>query len=520
MTMSCRTTRLKKQFDALICASQTVTLSNYSLILESIYTTLRLDPSGVRKLVASGPGLACLQDAISVNLAPAFLDTHPARLIHVLGSPALKATGYGRYVEQIVRKLVDPPRFWRAFTQAFVEGQLQDDGLRAFGWLLLQLVSLPATEAQTYCELAREKDISLKLIDSPDRQVRALGHKLKHIVEIVTSPHGGGGYGPGGRHDNDHVDFRKISVMPTADEILSKDPPFMRTAAEVDNMAAEQRFATHLDNQFRLYREDMLHELREELQIALGVRKGRRRGHVVDNLALVDMYGVARERRNDRWGIVLRMSPGEDLWFFRQDTPKNRKKYLKNDRKLIKDGSMAALVIDSVVVAFPTIRRDESRLSKQPPEICLLLDGEHSTTDTLYKLVGAQDVKLVLIDTAVFSYEPVLKALQHITSMPLAAELVQGEIIEYPSDPPISIIDALRQDPTQDLRDLIGCPTSTVLDEAQARALISGLTQRLAMIQGPPGISTQEFQRLIGLLTPSCRYRKVVHRSSHCEDIP
>lgn len=177
--MSCRTTRLKKQFEALIHGSQTVTLSNYSLILESIYTTLRLDPSCVHKLVASGPGLACLQDAISVNLTPAFLDTHPARLIHVLGSPVLKAAGYGRYVEQTVRKLSDPPLFWRAFTQAFVEGQLQDDGRRAFGWLLLQLVSLPATEAQAYRELAREKDISLKLIDSPDRQVRALHHRAK-----------------------------------------------------------------------------------------------------------------------------------------------------------------------------------------------------------------------------------------------------------------------------------------------------------------------------------------------------
>ena len=505
--MTHRTTQrnFKKQFDAIVRGSQTTTLSNYSLILESIYTRLRIDPASIQRLAASDSGIACLQNAISVNLTPAFLDTYPARLVSFLGAPVLKAGGFGHYVEHIVKKLVEPPIFWRALTEAFVGGQLQDDGKRAFGWLLLQLVNLPAAEAQPYRELAREKekDVLPKLIDSPDGEVRALGHKLKHTVEIVTSPCDDMSRGPGGRHDNDHVDFRKINIMPTADEILSKEVPFMRTAAEVDNIATEQRFAAHLDNQFRLYREDMLHNLKEELQIALGMRTGRRRGHIVENLALVGMHGVTGQWRNDKWGIVLRMSPDDDLWFFRHDTPQNRKKYLKNDQRLVRDGSMAALVIDSTLVAFPTIRRDEGRLSKKPPEFCLLLDGEQNTSDTLHKLVGAQDVRLVLIDTAVFSYEPILKALQQITSMPLAAELVQGGNSEPPPDPPASIIDALRQDPEQTLEDLIGLPMSTALDERQARALIFGLTRRLAMIQGPPGIYIASAIPYHSLLTSS-----------------
>ena len=40
---------------------------------------------------------------------------------------------------------------------------------------------------------------------------------------------------PGGRHDNDHADHREISIMPTADELLSKDRPFFRTADFIDD---------------------------------------------------------------------------------------------------------------------------------------------------------------------------------------------------------------------------------------------------------------------------------------------
>ena len=486
--MDPRLTRLTRQFNDLIHGKQKITRYNSALILESIYS--QPEPVAcVHKLVASEPGLAGLQAAIFTNLTPPFLSTHPAQLILFLGAPALKDVGGGRYVQQIVKKLIDPPIFWHALTQAFADGQLQDDGQKAFGWLLLQLVALPADDAQPYRELAHKEDIPQKLISSENGEVRALGHKLKHIVEIVVNPAEDSDYGPGGRHDNDHVEFRKINVMPTADEITSKEPAFLRTAAEVDNMAAELRFATHLDNQFRLYREDMLHELREELQIALGQRKGRHRGLVINNLTLVDLYGVTGGKsRNDKWGIILSMSPEEDLWFFRRDKPKDRKQYLMDDRKLIKDGSMAALIIDGTVVSFPTIRRDEDRLSKKPPEFILLLDGKHSTITTLSKFVRAQSVKLVQIDTAVFSYEPVLKALQQVTSMPLATELAQGESPEPPPNPPTLVIDALHQNPRQDLKDLLHCPKSIVLDDAQARSLMSGLTRRVAIIQGPPGM--------------------------------
>lgn len=41
------------------------------------------------------------------------------------------------------------------------------------------------------------------------------------------------------------------------------------------SMPAETRIAAHLENQFRLLREDMLSELRDDIQIARGQKKGR-----------------------------------------------------------------------------------------------------------------------------------------------------------------------------------------------------------------------------------------------------
>lgn len=491
--MAGRALKLNKQLDAVIGGKQVVTRVNAAQFLEAIYS--QPEPVAcIHKVITSKAGLDSIQKAVFTDFSSPFLNNSAARFVLYLRAPELKDIGGGHYVEQIVNKLVQPPVFWHALSQAFTGGQLQADGQLAFAWLLLNLVSLPAEQAAPYRELAGEDGLVTSILESPNPDTRAIGHKLKHVLETV----GGGSAvdpdnGPGGRHDNDHADFRNISILPTTDETMSKEPAFIRTAADVDQAPADQRFATHLDNQFRLYREDMLYEIRDELQIISGQRKGFHRGLVLDGLTLLDMYGVTGSLRGnmyDKWGVILQMKKDEDLWFFKRDKPKDRESYLDNDRKLIKDGSMAALIVNGVVLAFANIRRDISLLAKKPPRFVLQLEGKQATIDALCKCRGAQDIKLVQIDTAVFSYEPVLKALQQITAMPLAPELVNwepGAVLEPPPHSPTAVIESLRRDPRQDLKSLIGTPKSIVLDPAQSSSLLSGLTERVSIIQGPPG---------------------------------
>lgn len=101
--------------------------------------------------------------------------------------------------------------------------------------------------------------------------------------------------GPGGRHDNDFNDIRKISIFPTADE-LATDNPFLPRAIEIaEHLKGPDGLAFHIDGQFRLLREDMLRDLREEIQIALMIKKGRRKGFSVENLSLTEIHSDGRQ---------------------------------------------------------------------------------------------------------------------------------------------------------------------------------------------------------------------------------
>jgi hypothetical protein len=57
--------------------------------------------------------------------------------------------------------------------------------------------------------------------------------------------------------------------------------------------------ALHVDNQFRLLREDMLGEIRKEVQILTGVKTGRHKGIIVHDIHLVgvDIGTYRKERR-------------------------------------------------------------------------------------------------------------------------------------------------------------------------------------------------------------------------------
>ena len=64
----------------------------------------------------------------------------------------------------------------------------------------------------------------------------------------------------GGRHDNDHTDFRSIRVMPTIEELSCKELPYLPHNRVMDEAGA-------LERQFRLLREDMVGSARRELRL-------------------------------------------------------------------------------------------------------------------------------------------------------------------------------------------------------------------------------------------------------------
>ena len=149
------------------------------------------------------------------------------------------------------------------------------------------------------------------------------------------------------------------------------------------------------------------------------------------------------------------------------------------------------MIVGKEVVAFPTINRNEDLLAKDPPEIILQFEGGESTTNALRKLKLDDDVTLIQIDTALFSYEPILKGLQQTKTLPLSSELLlwrKGDDISFVSDQATQVVQALRDNPQTNLQSLLSTKKSIQLDNTQAASLISGLEQAISLIQGPPGM--------------------------------
>ncbi|KAF8578762.1 P-loop containing nucleoside triphosphate hydrolase protein [Ramaria rubella] len=490
-TDNTRAFKLKKHFDSIIRGRQTLTRMNYTLFIEAICATPD-PPTCISDLVTSSNGLTCLQQSMRFDLSPTFYNGTATQFFQYISMPELTNIGGGSFLQKVLLVVVEPPIFWNSFLEAFRDGLLTEDAQMCFAWLLLQLISLPGDHVSSYRTVAQDSTILDPLLSASHHDTRVIAQKIKHV--IGTYDRGASvdlDFGPGGGHDNDFINFREIAILPTADELISKEKPFLRPSAMLEDPSTEHmRITTHLDNQFRLLREDMVYEMREELQVAPGLKKGKHRGIMINGLVLQGIHLKLSDDKNCKWGMIMRCLPAGDP--FKNIKPKDRDAYLKDNRNFFRHQSMCCLFIDGEIVTFPTIHRVESLLLEMPPRVVIQFDCESSTTKALLKLHRAKQVRLVQVDTAVFSYEPVLRALQEKRSLYLSKELLywtEDSHMPTPANSPSRLIEAIRNDPYQDLQPLLKTTATRPikLDKAQAASLLSSLTQRVSLIQGPPG---------------------------------
>ena len=496
--MDRNTQRKKRLFEAICKGQDTLSENNALQFLEGFYSQGDV-VSCIDKVITTDAGLPSLQSAMRAKLSPQFFNNQATSVLTYLQAPDLKIMNEGELLRKVVMKIVDPPFFWDAYRESFLKHELIDNAQLSFAWLLLQLCGLPTDNAEGYRTIPEIKTIVDLLLASPSSAIRTSGQKIKHVLD-TDSPVATTGYklgpGPGGRHDNDFVDFRKISILPTTDELGSMERAFIQPSGVLEEPeTASDREAIHLDNQFRLLREDMLYEMREELHIATGKKKGYHRGTKIFKLT-VKGFECGEERKRTKWGLVV-AGKTDIPQLKNKHGIKSRKAYLLDHRNIFKHQSLACLIVGKEVVAFPTINRNEDLLAKVPPEIVLQFEGVESTKNALRKLKLGDDVTLIQIDTPLFSYEPILKGLQQTNSLPLSSELLlwkKGDGISFVSDRPkmkktmlVKVVEALRRTPQTDLRSLLLTTKSIQLDNKQAASLISGLEQTISLIQGPPG---------------------------------
>ncbi|KAL4079908.1 P-loop containing nucleoside triphosphate hydrolase protein [Scleroderma yunnanense] len=443
----------------------------------------------VEQIVASPHGLEAVQQAIRVDTGIEALNGLASQVLEYL----LRAQGIGGGVLQsVIIKVVDPPILWNAFHKAFEDGTLDNQAQLVFVNLLSYLLQLSNIDTTSYRHIASRPSILDKILTSDQQEIREAGYLIKHILGATSAASvAEGSEAPGGRHDNDFADFRKIAIIPTADELLSQKRPALRPASLLDDPdGKETRVADYLDIMFRLLREDMMHELKEEVDIALKKKQGRHRGLVISGMKLISAY-ASPDKQNTHWGIMLQCYA--DLPIFKDVKDDDRKTFLTEDHrgsKLLRHQSLACIVADNTILSLGVIHRDEELLARKPPVVVLQIEGQISTSKALLQLKVAKYIRLIQIDVALFAFEPVLKALQKINIMPLSEEILLWEEGVSTISPVVTIPEIASQlgrYPSMDLQGLLRTPKSIKLDASQAQSLLAGLNQRVSLIQGPPG---------------------------------
>ncbi|KAJ8132326.1 hypothetical protein O1611_g1297 [Lasiodiplodia mahajangana] len=481
-----RSNRLRSLFTGALKGEKTVDSRNAKLFLEAVCDQ---DNTAlcVQKLQASEHGRAAFQSALSSSTELPFIQESVTAVFRYLAAPELKSLCGGTVLQQLILGFVEAELAWNAYVAAFKSGQLDGDGEGAFSWLLLELLSLPKEKATGFIPFGQDANIVKRLLGSTKLDVRSRGHRITHIIENLIAGHSTGPSKAGGRHDNDFSQIDKIAILPTADELSANDP-YLPRADETSTLAQRSDgLAYHLDGQFRLLREDMVRDMREEIQVALNIQKRQRRAFSVENLSMVGVHCDGRSK----WALKLQCM--SDLPQMPKKSEAMRRNYLKDNPKYLKHESLACVIADDEVVTLGTLIREEDLLALQPPILCLQIPGANPER-ALRGIREAKVVKMVQLNTALFSYAPILKQLPEIKELPFEEEILRWKPESKTQQPvyglpPIitNMLSDLLSKPSLDIQNALQLPNSTKLDKSQAACFVTGMLSRLSVIQGPPG---------------------------------
>jgi SpoVK/Ycf46/Vps4 family AAA+-type ATPase len=437
----------------------------------------------VECLIASSAGLAAVSVAFRLTRDTTFLNGLAASVILRLSDPSVKQLYGGQFLQRVLEQIVQPPTFWNTLVEAHNARVLSSDATRAFAWLLLELLYSRSEDIPDVRDVAERVTNNESLTSSDSLDVRSLGYKIKHVLDSTSDESADG---PGGRHDNDFAQIHKIKLLPTPDEFACSEHPYYRRADSIASVAPENRGLTHVDNQFRLLREDLLGELRNDFQIASGQKKGRKK-IILEHLKFA---GIDCGPETKRKPCSLKLSCPDDVPQLRNIKAGARKKYLADNKNVLKHQSLGCLISNGNIVAFATVDRDEDLLAQQPAIVVLRVADASSFGKVLMACKLQADLCFVQVDTAVFAYEPILKCLQSLTELPLEDQLLSltpSSAETVSGIQPTKTINAIRDNWEEDLQDIIKSTHSIKLDQAQADSLLTGLMKRVSLIQGPPG---------------------------------
>ncbi|KAL7920998.1 P-loop containing nucleoside triphosphate hydrolase protein [Trichoderma austrokoningii] len=461
----------------------------------------------VECILARKDGLKTMRDAVTSNLSAEFITSSTATFIAHVCQPQVEVLDDGNFLDRLLKEILYPPTFWTAFFNLYTSNRLNGGSLVAFASLCLQIVSSSSPKIVVLSHDVESLTETLSLAKSPSDAVRSLGCRIEKVIRVRKGSATASirmDYSPGGRHDNDLADFRQISIFPTADEVSSKEDPFLQRLDDVFEIPRNARTLNHLDWLFRLLREDMIADLKEDLQIAWGQKKARRKPLAFGMLSLAG-YDIGAERLSKPFTLLLYCLEGIN---FPQNmrTKDAKKKYLEDPRHIVKHNSVGALCLDKSIIAFGSVVRNEDLLVENPPQIGIQFTNNAGLKGAVQALMGpnCHELKFYVVDTATFAYEPILQRLKEITEIPIENDILDPSGPPSQYDPPPKLYNfiqklqsALEHKTAFNLESDLGIKVQ--IRDAQLESLINGLKSSVGQIQGPPGTGKSFIGAIIAL---------------------
>ncbi|KAJ9610538.1 hypothetical protein H2200_005315 [Cladophialophora chaetospira] len=340
----------------------------------------------------------------------------------------------------------------------------------------------------------------------------------------------------GPRHNNDHTNACNIQIMPTFEEIRAVRPEYLPSMNQDDWHL--DGVAGLLDRHFRLLREDTVGQLRdavrEEIDSPATNEKAARR----QNIRRLT-YNNARVVHTDfnSWQGILLTIGFDQPTHLREYSTKLRKEWWESQKRLRIDSLLCLLSSHGSLLFCSVIEPRKPDLHSPSKRTDLLDPGDHSAdseteshrdlfTNALHAFVtisvttenanealtfirmssAASDVKIVEFPGVLLpSFEPTLRALQKMLrspELPFSEYLAAEPHVDIPviAPPHYATKPGFRFDlssimkekeplwmAVDDTSDYTAFRDNSLLDPAQADALLNSLNRSIALIQGPPG---------------------------------
>ncbi|KAF2868659.1 AAA domain-containing protein [Massariosphaeria phaeospora] len=176
----------------------------------------------VENLIAAPEELNAVAKVFRFQRDSTFLNGPATATLRYLHDPSLKHLYAGQFLHRVLEQIVEPLTFWNTFVEAHHAGILTEDGTHELAWLLHEILCSRNEAFPDVRDVAERVTQYESFINSSSLEVRNIGYKIQHILQRSSTDVQDG---PGGRHDNDFADFRKIKILPTSDEHLQNNVP-------------------------------------------------------------------------------------------------------------------------------------------------------------------------------------------------------------------------------------------------------------------------------------------------------